>query len=75
MYRKLVVGAMVEAKSKVHARTSLVSAMALPVGSGEYLVTGIELCHLEAAELSCQRVAFFGNCFSVQASTTEGWTL
>ncbi len=49
--------------------------MALQAGRGEYLVTGIELCHLEeAAELSCQRVAFFGNCFSVQPSTSEGWT-
>lgn len=50
-------------------------ALAVPRGSGELFAAWIVLCHLEAAELNCQRVAFFGNSFSVQASTTQGWTL
>jgi hypothetical protein len=75
MYWKLVLGAMVEAKSKVHARMSFVS------GDGSSGKQRRIPCHrhrtlsLRAAELSCQRVAFFGNSFSVQASTTEGRTL
>jgi len=73
MYRKLVLGAMVEAKSKVHARMSFFPAMALQVGSGEYLVTGIELCHSEeAAEFSCQRRGVFRK---LLLGPGQGWTL
>jgi hypothetical protein len=75
MYRKLVLGAMVERNRKSMRGRVLFSGDGSSCRQREYFVTGIELCHLEATELNSQRVAFFGNSFSVQASTTQGWTL